>query len=85
MRNRLCILIAACLFSLLLIHSVHAEVDWEILKTMKLGGNPVDFAVAPNGSRIYVLTENGQLCLTEAGRVYLQRQMREKKSAKATF
>lgn len=61
MRNRLCILMSACLFSFLLIHSVHAEVDWEVLKTLKITGSPVDVAVAPNGSRIYVLTDTGQL------------------------
>ena len=30
MKNRLCIVVSACLLSLLLIHSVHAEVDWEV-------------------------------------------------------
>ena len=61
MKNRLFIVISACLLSLLLISAVSAEVDWEVLKRLELNGSPIDVAVAPNGSRIYVLTDAGQL------------------------
>lgn len=61
MKNRLCILISVCLLGLLLVSPVQAEVDWEVLKQLELQGSPVDIAVAPNGSRIYVLTDTGQL------------------------
>jgi hypothetical protein len=45
----------------MLIHAVQAEIDWEVLKTLELSGRPVDIAVAPNGSRIFILTDDGQL------------------------
>lgn len=53
--------ITVCVFSLLLIGSVHAEVDWEVFRTIQLEGNPLDVSVTPSGKRIYVLTDQGRL------------------------
>ena len=61
MRKKVCMALAACLISVMMIHAVQAEVDWEVLKTLELSGRPVDIAVAPNGSRIFILTDDGQL------------------------
>lgn len=61
MKNKVCMAITAWLFGFLLIHSAHAEIDWDILRTLEIGDSPVDIALSPNGSRIFVLTKNSQL------------------------
>jgi DNA-binding beta-propeller fold protein YncE len=40
---------------------VAAEVDWQVLKTLKLESAPVDMAVSPDGQTIYVLTDQGSV------------------------
>ena len=45
-----------------------ASVEWDILKTMQLEAVPIDVAISPDGSRIFVLTEQGQILIyTPAG------------------
>ena len=42
---------------------VDARVEWSIQKTLKTGEPPVDIAVSPNGSTIFVLTSNGNVLI----------------------
>jgi len=42
---------------------VGAKVEWSIQKTLKTGEPPVDVAVSPNGSTIFVLTGNGNVLI----------------------
>ena len=38
-------------------------VEWSILKTLQLEQTPIDVAVAPDGSRMFVLTEPGEIVI----------------------
>ena len=42
---------------------VGARVEWGIQNTIKTGEPPVDIAVSPNGSTIFVLTSNGHVLI----------------------
>ena len=42
---------------------VGAKVEWSIQNTIKTGEPPVDVAVSPNGSAIFVLTSNGSVLI----------------------
>ena len=37
------------------------NVEWNILKTFKLDATPIDVAITPDGRRIYVLTDQGEI------------------------
>ena len=37
------------------------NVEWNILKTLKLDATPIDVAITPDGRRIYVLTDQGEI------------------------
>ncbi len=37
------------------------DVEWNILKTLQLDATPIDVAVTPDGRRIYVLTDQGEI------------------------
>ena len=37
------------------------EVEWNILKTLQLEATPIDVAITPDGKRIYVLTDQGEI------------------------
>ena len=37
------------------------NVEWNILKTLQLDATPIDVAITPDGRRIYVLTEQGEI------------------------
>jgi DNA-binding beta-propeller fold protein YncE len=37
------------------------NVEWNILKTLQLDATPIDVAITPDGERIYVLTDQGQI------------------------
>ena len=41
-------------------------VEWSILKTLKLEQTPIDVAVAPDGKRMFVLTEQGEIVIYSA-------------------
>jgi DNA-binding beta-propeller fold protein YncE len=40
-----------------------ATVDWNVLNTMQLEAAPMNVAVSPDGKRIFVLTEQGQILI----------------------
>ena len=37
------------------------DVEWNILKTLELDATPIDVAITPDGRRIYVLTDQGEI------------------------
>jgi DNA-binding beta-propeller fold protein YncE len=37
------------------------NVEWNILKTIQLDATPIDVAITPDGRRIYVLTDQGEI------------------------
>jgi hypothetical protein len=39
------------------------SVEWSILKTLQLEASPIDVAVTPDGRRIFVLTEQGEILI----------------------
>ena len=39
------------------------SVEWSILKTLQLEQTPIDVAVAPDGRRMFVLTEPGEIVI----------------------
>lgn len=59
--------IAICLLSLLIAAVFTANslavVEWDIQKTIKMDKPPADMAVSPDGRRIFVLTEAGELLI----------------------
>ena len=60
---------AAFLFTALAPPAGLAEVDWDILKTLKIKDTPLDVAFAKNHNYIYVLTDKGQILVyNPAGR-----------------
>jgi DNA-binding beta-propeller fold protein YncE len=40
-----------------------AEVEWNIVQTLKLEAPPLDMAVSPDGRRIYVLVDGGNVLI----------------------
>jgi hypothetical protein len=46
------------------------SVEWNILKTLQLEATPTDVAITPDGRRIFVLTEQGEVVIySSAGKV----------------
>jgi DNA-binding beta-propeller fold protein YncE len=43
-----------------------SPVEWSILKTLQLEQTPIDVAVAPDGRRMFVLTEQGEIVIYSA-------------------
>ena len=39
------------------------SVEWNILKTLQLEATPIDVALSPDGRRIFVLTEQGEVVI----------------------
>lgn len=39
------------------------NVEWNILKTLQIEATPLDVAITPDGRRIFVLTERGQVLI----------------------
>jgi hypothetical protein len=39
------------------------SVEWSILKTLQLEATPIDVALSPDGRRIFVLTEQGEVVI----------------------
>jgi DNA-binding beta-propeller fold protein YncE len=37
------------------------NVEWNVLKTLQLEATPIDVAITPDGRRIYVLTDQGEI------------------------
>ena len=40
-----------------------AEVEWNIVQTLKLNAPPLDMAISPDGRRIYVLVDGGNVLI----------------------
>ena len=61
---------AAVIVLLPVFHSpVQAEVDWDVLKTLKINDTPLDVAFSSKHNYIYVLTAKGQILVFDpAGR-----------------
>jgi DNA-binding beta-propeller fold protein YncE len=38
-----------------------AEVEWNIQRTLNIDGIPIDVALAPDGSKVFVLTDQGKV------------------------
>ena len=46
------------------------NVEWNVYKTLKLEESPIDVAVSPDGSRIFVLTDQGEIVIySSAGKI----------------
>ena len=46
------------------------NVEWNVYKTLKLEESPVDVAITPDGRRIYVLTDQGEIVIySSAGKI----------------
>ena len=37
------------------------NIEWNILNTLKIDATPIDVAITPDGRRIYVLTDQGEI------------------------
>ncbi|MEA1946573.1 MAG: hypothetical protein U9N83_04640 [Thermodesulfobacteriota bacterium] len=59
-------LIPILLICLGILSSVHAEVEYNVLKTYKLEDQPVDVAFSANRNEIYVLNPKGELLIYSA-------------------
>jgi hypothetical protein len=42
------------------------NVEWNILKTLQLEATPIDVAITPDGRRIFVLTDQGEVVIYSA-------------------
>ena len=46
------------------------NVDWNVYKTLQLEETPIDVAISPDGRRIFVLTDRGQVVIySSAGKI----------------
>ena len=43
--------------------SAAGTVEWNVLKTMQIEAKPIDVAITPDGRRIFVLTEQGEVLI----------------------
>jgi len=59
-------LIPILLICLGILSPVHAEVEYNVLKTFKLEDQPVDMAFSANRNEIYVLNPKGELLIYDA-------------------
>ena len=59
-------LIAILLICLGILSPVHAEVEYNVLKTFKLEDQPVDMAFSASRNEIYVLNPKGELLIYDA-------------------
>ena len=49
------------------------NVEWNIYKTLKLDESPIDVAITPDGRRIFVLTDQGEVVIySSAGKIEAQ-------------
>jgi DNA-binding beta-propeller fold protein YncE len=52
----------------MLIHGVAgATVEWEIVKTLKMDAVPIDMALTPDGKKLFVLTDKGNILIYSTG------------------
>ena len=73
MKSKTAALIAAILVVAVLVSPGRADVDLDVLKTLKITDIPLDVAFAKNHNYIYVLTDKGQILVYDpAGRLLEQ-------------
>jgi WD40 repeat protein len=49
------------------------NVEWNVYKTLKLEESPIDVAITPDGRRIFVLTDKGEVVIySSAGKIEAQ-------------
>jgi len=65
LKNRMTIVLLTVLIVLGSFAMSHAaaSVDWDVEKTLQLKSEPVDVAVSPDGRRIFVLNDLGQILI----------------------
>jgi DNA-binding beta-propeller fold protein YncE len=52
----------------MLIHGVAgATVEWEIFKTLEMDAIPIDMALTPDGKKLFVLTDKGNILIYSTG------------------
>ena len=45
----------------------HADLEWEITRTMEIDGIPIDVALSPDGRKLFVLTDQGSILVYTTG------------------
>jgi hypothetical protein len=61
MRSRLAVMVLIPVVIFTLIASTHAAVEWDLFKTYKVDGTPLDAAISLNGRWIFVLTDQSEI------------------------
>jgi len=61
-------LLAALIVLVALANSLaFASVEWEIIKTLDMEAVPIDVALSPDGKRLFVLTDKGNILVYSSG------------------
>jgi hypothetical protein len=78
MKSIFAVMVLISLIVFTLFTPTHADVEWEwdLLKTFKIEGTPLDVAISKYGSWVLVLTENGEILIysqdsTLNGRIFV--------------
>ena len=45
----------------------HADLEWEITRTLEIDGIPIDVALSPDGRKLFVLTDRGSILVYTSG------------------
>jgi hypothetical protein len=61
MKSRFAVLVLIAVAVLTLSALTHASVEWDLIKTYKIEGTPLDVAVSANGRWIFVLIDKGEI------------------------
>ncbi|MBE9545200.1 MAG: hypothetical protein IMF02_11945 [Proteobacteria bacterium] len=61
------ILMFAILAAVFVESPAHADLEWEITKTMEIDGIPIDVALSPDGRKLFVLTDRGSILVYTTG------------------
>jgi hypothetical protein len=71
MNRRISFLILTLMFAILAAVFVespaHADLEWEITRTMEIDGIPIDVALSPDGRKLFVLTDQGSILVYTTG------------------
>ena len=60
-------LVIAMVLNSITLSFADTSVEWKVRKTFQLEAEPIDVAVSPDGKRIFVLTEQGQILIYLSG------------------
>ena len=73
--NKKTVFLLAVLIVLGSITMSHAatDVEWEVQKTLQLESEPIDVAVSPDGSQIFVLNDLGQILIYSSAGSFLHK------------